>query len=70
MEERLENIKKCADERSELSLSCLNNVDLSKLKNTKEMGKARFFYDKCVKENSANYPCIANKIARLNNTQI
>lgn len=70
MDERLENIKKCAEERSELSLSCLNKIDLSKMKKQGDIASSRYHYDKCVMENSINFPCLAEKNKRLNKSHV
>jgi hypothetical protein len=65
-QERIENIKQCAEERSQLQLSCLENIDFSLLKNPNELGKAHYNFELCLQENSKNYPCLARVQAYLN----
>ena len=60
-EERIENIKTCAEEQSQLQFSCLSKVDLGSLKNSNAIGKARYHYEICVKENLQNYPCLEKR---------
>jgi len=58
LQERLNRIKVCAEERSKLQSSCLNELDLEGCETGKDVGKLRYFYEKCVKENTANYECL------------
>ncbi len=64
MESRLENIKNCAEERSQLQFLCLKELDLEGIESgsSKDLGKLRFNYEKCIKENSMNFPSVAKRL--------
>jgi hypothetical protein len=64
-QQRLDLIRQCAGERSELQLSCLNSLDLDKVEKNKGIGKLKFLYDKCVKENAHLYTCLAQSQTQL-----
>lgn len=61
LQERLERVKACAEERSQLQSHCFNELDLEGCDSGKEIGKLRYLYEKCVKENTANYPCLKQR---------
>ena len=61
MSDRLKNIHQCAEERATLQRNCMNDLDLESVQKEKGIGKLKFFYDKCVKENSQLYECLKNK---------
>ncbi len=65
-QERIDNIKQCAEERSQLQLSCLENIDFSLLKDPTELAKAHFKFEVCLQDDSKNYPCLARVHAYLN----
>jgi hypothetical protein len=58
LQERLNRIKACAEERSNLQSSCFNELDLEGCDTGKEVGKLRYLYEKCLRENTMNYPCL------------
>jgi hypothetical protein len=60
-QERLENIKECAEQRSQLQAKCLAEVDLSKLKNKVQIATARYNFENCEKNNLENYPCLVKR---------
>jgi len=64
MEARLENVKNAAEERSQLQSLCLKELDLEGIEsgNSKDLGKLRFLYEKCVQENTMNFPLVAKRI--------
>lgn len=62
MEARLEHVKNCAEERSQLQAFCLKELDLEGVETPKDMGRLRFNYEKCIKENTANYPLVAKRL--------
>ena len=67
MESRLENVLTCAEERSQLQFLCLKELDLEGVEagNAKDLGKLRFNYEKCIKENSMNFPSVAKRLELL-----
>lgn len=70
MEERINYIKQCAEERSQLQQTCFENIDLETLLKPKDVALTRFAYDNCVKENYRNYPCLVRREELLNAPQI
>jgi hypothetical protein len=52
MNDRLKNIHQIAEERSTLQRNCLNELDLDSVQKEKGIGKLKYFYDKCIKENT------------------
>lgn len=65
-QERIDNIKQCAEERSQLQLSCLENIDFSALNTPTDLAKAHHKFEVCLKENAKNYPSLAQRQAYLN----
>jgi hypothetical protein len=65
MNERVENIKQCAEERSQLQLSCLDKLDLSTLKTANDIAKARYEFEMCNIDNASHYPCVAKRQTAL-----
>jgi len=65
-QERIDNIKQCAEERSQLQLSCLTDIDFSQLKDQTELAKAHYKFEACLKEKAENFPCLAKMKAYLN----
>jgi hypothetical protein len=61
VQERIENIKSCAEERSQLQSHCLSQIDLGCLKNKTLVAKARHHFELCEKENLQNYPCLVKR---------
>jgi hypothetical protein len=61
VQERIQNIKNCAEEKSQLQTSCLKEVDLGSIKNKKLLAKARYHYELCEKKNLDNYPCLSKR---------
>ena len=66
MEDRLNYIKQCAEERSQLQYSCLEKLDLSKIKTKEDLSRIRLEFDLCKNDNKMNYPCIAEMENRSN----
>jgi hypothetical protein len=71
LEERRQVIIDSAKEKSDLQMICLEKLDLTKIKKTFDLGKARYDYENCIKENFQNYSNLArldrlNKIGNLN----
>ena len=60
-EERVQSILSCAEERSRLQLSCLNQIDLSKLKKPVDIARARYNFEVCERQNLESYPCLAKR---------
>jgi len=58
LQERLDKIRACAEERSQLQSSCFNELDLEGCVSGKEIGQLRYMYEKCSKDNTINYPCL------------
>lgn len=61
MEERINNVKQCAEERSQLQQTCFELIDLENLNKPKEVALSRYAYDNCVKENLKNYSCLSRR---------
>jgi hypothetical protein len=61
MSDRLKNIHQIAEDKATLQRNCLNDLDLDSVKKEKGIGKLKFLYDKCIKENSQNYEFLQNK---------
>lgn len=61
MSDRLKGVHKCAEERSTLQRNCMNELDLDSVSQEKGIGKLKYFYDKCVRDNSQLYECLKNK---------
>jgi hypothetical protein len=66
IQERIDNIKQCAEERSQLQLACLENIDFSALTSPTDLAKAHHRFEICLKDNAKNYPCLAKREAYLN----
>jgi hypothetical protein len=64
-QERIDNIKVCAEEKSQLQMSCLEGIGLKSLKPI-ELGQTQYYYENCLKEKTQNYPCLARRQAYLN----
>jgi len=56
--DRLEKVKVCAEERSQLQSSCFNDLELEGCDSSKEIGKLRYLYEKCLIENTSKYACL------------
>jgi hypothetical protein len=61
LQERLEHVRVCSEERAQLQANCFKELDLEGCETGKDIGKLRFTYEKCVRENTANYPCLAQR---------
>jgi hypothetical protein len=61
IEERIENIKNCAQERSQLQLRCLSEIDLENIKSKTHIAKARYQFELCEKQNLNDYPCLVKR---------
>ncbi len=61
MSDRLKTVHKCAEERSTIQRNCINELDLDSVQKEKGIGKLKYFYDKCIKDNSQNYESLKNK---------
>jgi hypothetical protein len=63
IEERIENIKSCAEERSQLQFKCLSEIDLGSIKNKAQIAKARLHFELCEKQNLKDFPCLVKREA-------
>jgi hypothetical protein len=64
VKERLDNVKACVEESSQLQYACLEKIDLSKIKKPVDLARAKFNYDSCLSSNIGSYPCL-NKRSSL-----
>ena len=62
-EQRIENIKACAQERSQLQFKCLSEIDLGSIKSKTQIAKARYHFELCEKQNLNEFPCLAKREA-------
>lgn len=60
-QQRLQHVRLCAEESAQLQASCFKALELEGIENAKDVRKLRFFYEKCVKENASNYPCLSKR---------
>jgi hypothetical protein len=60
-----ELVKQCAEERSQLQWRCIEGLDLNTVEKKKGLGKLKFYYDKCVKENAHLYLCLEKSDASI-----
>ena len=58
MDSKLQVIQQCAEERSQLQWKCMESLDLNTVEKTKGIGKLKYYYDKCIRENIHLYPCL------------
>ena len=61
VQERIDNIKSCAEERSQLQSHCLSQIDLGSLKNKTNVALARYNFEQCEQQNLQNYPCLVKR---------
>jgi hypothetical protein len=66
VQERIDYVKSCAEERSQLQFHCLNQIDLGSLKNKTLVAQARLNFEQCEKQNLQNYPCLVKREAIKN----
>jgi hypothetical protein len=59
--EKLERVKQCAEERSTLQFKCIDELDLNIADKKKGIGKLKYYYDKCIKDNAHLYPCLEGR---------
>ena len=65
LQARLEHVKNTAEERSQLQVSCLKELDLEGAESANDLGKLRFTYEKCIRENSANFPLVNQRLEMM-----
>jgi len=69
LQERIQVIRECAKAKSDLQMQCLENLDLLIIKSNNDLGKARYNYENCMKENYQNFPSLVrlNKLINYGN---
>lgn len=60
-EQRLQYVRNCAEEKSQLQSSCFKELELEGIESGRDVGKLRFLYEKCLRENTANYRCLKTR---------
>ena len=54
IEERLNKIKDLNEERSQLQRLCFDKLNLDNVKKPKDIGRLKYEYDVCIKDNTSN----------------
>lgn len=61
LQERIQIVKDTAEEKSQLQMKCFDQFDLEKIKSNIDLGRARYAYENCIKDNFRSFPNLVRR---------